>query len=437
MRSNRDVVLIALGLLLGGCDGARFEAEQQGMGSEATVSEVLDAASSGQPLRASTTVSEPTSSHAASSSLTGESNSALASASSLDLGSQALVVTDSGRSEVPITELPSEGSADASVTSALLSVEPDAGNVVSSGVHVVLTSSDASVGTTQLDSGVDGSDAATADTTATQDPNACNEGDFGMPRLVLGLGYDDRLWGPSVSADGMVLLFGYTGNDENLYRAVVQPGEDRSFTNVTAFAGLNTDGNEGTPFLSYDGLTLYFYATRQGGPGDRDLWFATRADAQADFDEAELVAGVNGESYDHLPWLSDDERTLYYTTHRDGGLGQSDIWMATRADKRGAFGDHILVPGINSEYREDAIAFSPDRLTVYFTTDRATEGDLDIWRATRSSVNQDFGDPEVVPGLNSDSEDTNLALTRDGKRLYFSSGRDAKQRLWVASRTCL
>src|SRR5690606_21374921 len=136
----------------------------------------------------------------------------------------------------------------------------------------------------------------------------------------------------------------------------------------------------------------------------------------AEFEAAEQVLGVNGSSYDHLPWLSDDERRIYYTSERAGGLGRSDIWTASRPSKTEPFSDHQLVAAINTEHREDAIAFSPDRLTVYFTTDRATDGDLDIWRATRKSRNHDFDAPEEVAGLNSDTEDTNLALSRDGKR---------------------
>lgn len=272
---------------------------------------------------------------------------------------------------------------------------------------------------------------------ATADGGGCQFGEFQQPSLVLGLDFDDRLWGPAVSRDGQVLLFGYTGGDEDLFQATNTGNGARNFGDVTALAALNTGGNEGTPFLSNDGLTLYFYATRPAGPGDRDLWFATRNTTDDEFDEPHQLMGVNGESYDHLPWLSDDELMLYYTTEREGGLGHSDIWQATRLTKSDAFDDHRLVAGINSESREDAIAFSPDRLTAYFTTDRATDGNLDIWQATRASLADDFDHAEAIPGLNSDAEDTNLALTGDGTRLYFSSGRDGHQRLWVAVRSCL
>lgn len=268
------------------------------------------------------------------------------------------------------------------------------------------------------------------------DPGACNVGEFGEPELVMGIGYTDRLWGPTVSPDGNTLFFGYTGSDEDLYQATARRDRARTFEDVTPLAELNTSGNEGTPFITRDALSIYFYATREGGPGDRDLWYATRAEPDGEFGNPRQVAGVNGTSYDHLPWLSDDELTIYYTTLRDGGIGRSDIWQASRPTKDAAFVDHRPVPGINTEYREDAIAFSPDRLTVYFTTDRETDGNLDIWQATRVSRSHDFSNAAPIDHLNSDAEDTNLALTRDGKRLYFSSGRQGAQRLWVSVRTC-
>lgn len=268
------------------------------------------------------------------------------------------------------------------------------------------------------------------------EPGACSSGEFGVPELVTGIGYSDRLWGPAVSPDGNTLFFGYTSSDENLYQATARGDRGRTFEDVTPLAALNTSGNEGTPFVSRDALSIYFYATRDGGPGDRDLWYATRAEVAGEFGNPRQVMGVNGTSYDHLPWLSDDELTIYYTTLREGGIGRSDIWQASRPTKDAAFVDHRPVPGINTEYREDAIAFSPDRLTVYFTTDRDTDGDLDIWQATRSARSHDFSEPTPVVALNSTEEDTNLALTRDGRRLYFSSGRQGAQRLWVSVRSC-
>lgn len=273
-------------------------------------------------------------------------------------------------------------------------------------------------------------------TSDTQPLYPCDDGQFGTPREVRGLGFSNNLWGPGISGDGKQLYFGHTEGDEDLFVAQLDGSDPTSFDVAEPLSSLNTRTSEGTPFVTANGLSIYFYATREGGPGDRDLWHASRQSIDAAFDNPSLVEGPNDENYDHLPWVSADELTLCYTTLRDDGLGQSDIWMATRESKDDAFGVPTLVPGINTEAREDAVAFSPDGLTVFFSTDRDTNGDLDIWHATRGSLEEEFTDAHAIAGLNSDTEDTNLSLTNDGRHLYFSSGRSGEQRIWVSSRTC-
>lgn len=296
------------------------------------------------------------------------------------------------------------------------------------------TSPDASL-TGSIDPSTSWSPSTTdANSTSTEVDAKCTA--FSRPREVQGLGFSNNLWGPAISADGQYLYFGHTAGNEDLFVAARADDDAANFLPAEPLMALNTLGSEGTPFITADGLSLYFYATRDEGPGDRDLWLATRATETDAFDNPSLVAGANGESYDHLPWLSSDELTLVYTSRRDDGVGKSDIWMASRASKAEPFTNHTLLPGINTDAREDAVAFSPDGLTVFFTTDRETDGDLDIWQATRSSLEQPFDNAVALTDLNSDADDTNLALTSDGRHLYFSSGRSGEQRLWVASREC-
>lgn len=428
-------VLVGTLLTSLGCSSQRFEARV----------ESRESSESGETSVASGTSSEPGSSWPASSDA-GSLSSASSTGSSP--GSQSLATSgmlDAGVSDggdyTDVTSVTGQASDAGPVPTS----DAGAQDSVSVSTEVALDASVVSSSEAAIDASVEaGSDAgpsaesstASDETSIPYDPNACNDGDFGAPKLVLlGSDYTDKLWGPAISADGRTLLFGYTTNNEDLYQATLQVDRVRTFENVTPLHSLNTPDNEGTPFLSYDGLTLYFYSTRSGGVGDRDLWSASRTVADVQFGEPQLVQGLNGGSYDHLPWLSESELTIYYTTERDGGLGRSDIWSATRAAKTDPFSDVELVAGINSPDREDSLVLSPDRLTAYFTTDRS-RGDFDIWKASRPSLASDFSQPVALDVLNSDSDDTNLALTHDGTRLYFSSGRDGAQQLWVAARTC-
>jgi Tol biopolymer transport system component len=84
---------------------------------------------------------------------------------------------------------------------------------------------------------------------------------------------------------------------------------------------LSADG-----FLSADGLSLYFASKRSG---NSELYVARRTSLDDDFGEPAAVpgAGVNTPSEERMPWLSADERTLYFASNR---LGSYAVYIATR-----------------------------------------------------------------------------------------------------------
>ena len=76
---------------------------------------------------------------------------------------------------------------------------------------------------------------------------------------------------------------------------------------------LNTNYTDKAPFLSSDGLTLYF--ARASGPGwsYARLYQATRLKAHDSFNSIEEITALNS-STDQIsrPWVSPDNLRLYY-----------------------------------------------------------------------------------------------------------------------------
>jgi len=87
---------------------------------------------------------------------------------------------------------------------------------------------------------------------------------------------------------------------------------------------LNTAKGEGDPFLTSDGLTLFFASDAEG---QSDLMVAERPSLTEPFGEPQLVAGVNSDGSETDPFLSADGKTLYFTSDRDG---TQDVYVATR-----------------------------------------------------------------------------------------------------------
>jgi hypothetical protein len=269
------------------------------------------------------------------------------------------------------------------------------------------------------------------------DASVCTPGGFGPPEPVDTGSLE--AWAPSLSPDGRTLLFAGAQpfEPERIFVATRGAAERSPFGRATALEGVDSGSGDGSPLLSTDELTLYFYSNRPGGLGGRDLWRATRSDTRSAFGDATALTTLATAGVDHLPWLSADELTLLYVSTRAGGLGQSDIWVATRPALGAEFGDVRPLDGVNTSFDEGRALLTRDGLTVFFASARELGvGQHDLWMATRSDPAAAFGEPSNLSALNSASLDLDPFLSVDERELYFASNRRGRAEIWRARWLC-
>ena len=94
-------------------------------------------------------------------------------------------------------------------------------------------------------------------------------------------------------------------------------------------------GRDTRIFIRKDGLEAFITSDRTGGQGLIDIWTSTR-DTLSDMwsTPVDLSSPVNSASDDGSPWLSRDGTTLYFFSTRALGYGQRDIWYTTRVKLR-------------------------------------------------------------------------------------------------------
>ena len=132
---------------------------------------------------------------------------------------------------------------------------------------------------------------------------------------------------PSISADGKWLFFasdregGYGGMD--IYASNFKEGQWSAPHNLGE--KVNTPGNDVFPYIHDDG-TLYFSSDGWGGIGGLDI-FSTKQDADYLWQEAENIGTPFNSKKDDFGMIMNVLGTEgYFTSAREGGHGQDDIY---------------------------------------------------------------------------------------------------------------
>jgi WD40-like Beta Propeller Repeat len=93
----------------------------------------------------------------------------------------------------------------------------------------------------------------------------------------------------------------------------------------------SSPGRDTRIFIRKDGLEAFITSNRAGGQGGIDIWTSTRETLSEPW-SAPINLGfpVESSSDDGSPWLSKHGTTLYFFSNRPGGIGLRDIWYTTR-----------------------------------------------------------------------------------------------------------
>lgn len=97
---------------------------------------------------------------------------------------------------------------------------------------------------------------------------------------------------------------------------------------------VNSGGWEATPFLTPDGKILYLNSGRgEKDKKDVDIWRFDFVDGR--WTNPRLMTGpFLSDKHDYDPCLSPDGKKFYFTSNRDGGFGDSDIYVVEKISKK-------------------------------------------------------------------------------------------------------
>jgi hypothetical protein len=199
--------------------------------------------------------------------------------------------------------------------------------------------------------------------------------------------------------------------DLDVVSRIEATGEGHPSPELLRLNELNTGAWDGEPWVSPDGLTIYWMAGSNTGPM---IWAASRKDANSLFENKRLH--FRGQ----CPTVTADGRQLYLIDRRTDGIKGFSIFVANRASLDAAFDRPREVPEFRSIHHPFGLALSQDGLSMYFTTRPDGARHSQIVESRRRTTSSKWQEPRPLPISLPDNFEGELSypsLTADGLTL--------------------
>ena len=201
---------------------------------------------------------------------------------------------------------------------------------------------------------------------------------------------------------------------------------------------VNTALPEFQPFITKDGLSLYFCMLEGPNAGDpQDIWVSkhnSKSDPWGIPQRLGPAINTPGKVIEATPFVTIDGHWMYFASGRPGGFGRNDIYVSHRNNKRedfptdpsGGWQEAVnLGANINTASGEvSPFVFEDEETgvtTLYFNSNRVAN-QHDIYASTLQPDGT-FGPATPVAELNTPYTEQHPMFSRDGLQMYFISDR--------------
>ena len=238
-------------------------------------------------------------------------------------------------------------------------------------------------------------------------------------------------YAPSISANNKTMIFETDRAGEGKWELYyTTKNEKNKWTVAKPITNINKVGKEndliGGPSISYDGKTLFFFASFEGGKGDMDIYYSTWNGT--DWSEPKTLGEtVNTKAYEGFPSVSADGKSLYFihdsfSKRKDKALCYS-IWLSKKQED-GTWGVAEKLPApINGDCEKSPRIMADNRTLIFSSIRKDGVGGFDLYQSFQEDDGS-WATPINLEYINTEEDDQFASVSAAGDLMYYYTSGD-------------
>jgi len=208
------------------------------------------------------------------------------------------------------------------------------------------------------------------------------------------------------------------------YLSIFYSKKEKNFEKVKEFSNqLSTEYHDGPVSISKDGNTIYFTRSIKGELSKKSINHSKIYQASAKGNKWKDITPMsfNNENYSVAhPWITEDGKTLFFTSNMPGGFGGMDLYMSSKTDEE--WGKPVNLGQEINTALDEVFPYIKDTLFYFASDGHGGYGGLDIYSIVFKNGKAQ-GNPENLKApINSPADDFGITF-QDKDTGYFSSNR--------------
>lgn len=189
----------------------------------------------------------------------------------------------------------------------------------------------------------------------------------------------------TISSDGRSMYFTACDREDgigrcDIYYATLEGTRWTVGTNIGS--PVNSRYWESQPSISADGRMLFFVSNRPGGVGGMDLWYSVKRNNGAWSTPVNPGIDLNSKGDEFSPFIYFDGRTLYFSSNGRKSFGGFDIFSSVMKNDSTWTEPENLGPAVNTPSDETGLVISATGRTGYFSSSEDKSKGKDLYSIT-------------------------------------------------------